>query len=275
MIYEVGKNRLECLGDVVETADLIEYYCDEFTRNNGYLQADGDARARTSRTPACCARTASSRSSRRSTSPSRSPAARPAPRWSPATRSCSSRRPTPPLMGVKFAEVCLEAGLPPGVFNFVTGPGRTAGQELIDNPGIDGIVFTGSMEVGMKLLTRQRRAADPAAGDHRDGRQEPGDHHRERRISTRRPTASGGRRSARRGRSAPPARASTSRKDVATEVRRPARREDEEDQGRQPAREGRLDGPGHQRRARSRRSRTRSRGRSATAARSSPAATGS
>lgn len=35
MIYEVGKNRLECLGDVVETADLIEYYCDEFTKNNG------------------------------------------------------------------------------------------------------------------------------------------------------------------------------------------------------------------------------------------------
>ena len=38
MIYEVGKNRLECLGDVVETADLIEYYCDEFARNNGYLK---------------------------------------------------------------------------------------------------------------------------------------------------------------------------------------------------------------------------------------------
>jgi 1-pyrroline-5-carboxylate dehydrogenase len=55
-------------------------------------------------------------------------------------------------MGVKFAEMCAEAGLPTGVFNFVTGPGRTAGQELIDNPGVDGIVFTGSMEVGMKLL---------------------------------------------------------------------------------------------------------------------------
>ena len=30
-------------------------------------------------------------------------------------------------------------GMPPGVFNFVTGGGRTAGQELVDNPGIDGI----------------------------------------------------------------------------------------------------------------------------------------
>jgi 1-pyrroline-5-carboxylate dehydrogenase len=45
-----------------------------------------------------------------------------------------------------------EAGIPRGVFNFVTGGGGTVGQELIDNPGIDGIVFTGSKEVGMKLL---------------------------------------------------------------------------------------------------------------------------
>ena len=48
--------------------------------------------------------------------------------------------------------MCKEAGLPDGVFNFVTGGGSTAGQELIDNEGIDGIVFTGSKEVGMKLL---------------------------------------------------------------------------------------------------------------------------
>ena len=46
----------------------------------------------------------------------------------------------------------IEAGLPPGVFNFITGPGSTAGQELIDNDGIDGIVFTGSKEVGLKLM---------------------------------------------------------------------------------------------------------------------------
>ncbi len=56
------------------------------------------------------------------------------------------------LMGAKLYEMVAEAGLPKGVFNFVTGPGRTAGQELIDNAGVDGIVFTGSMEVGMKLL---------------------------------------------------------------------------------------------------------------------------
>ena len=51
-----------------------------------------------------------------------------------------------------FTEMAVEAGLPPGVFNFVTGPGSTVGQELIDNDGIDGIVFTGSKEVGLKLM---------------------------------------------------------------------------------------------------------------------------
>src|ERR687893_566955 len=35
MVYEVAKNRLECLGDVAETADLIEYYCDEFEKHAG------------------------------------------------------------------------------------------------------------------------------------------------------------------------------------------------------------------------------------------------
>jgi 1-pyrroline-5-carboxylate dehydrogenase len=46
----------------------------------------------------------------------------------------------------------VEAGVPAGVFNFVTGSGSTAGQELIDNKDIDGIVFTGSKDVGMHLI---------------------------------------------------------------------------------------------------------------------------
>src|SRR5438552_13617764 len=57
-----------------------------------------------------------------------------------------------PLLGYKLYEAFAEAGLPPGVFNFVTGGGSTAGQALIDNPAIDGIVFTGSKNVGMQLI---------------------------------------------------------------------------------------------------------------------------
>jgi 1-pyrroline-5-carboxylate dehydrogenase len=47
------------------------------------------------------------------------------------------------------------------VFNFMTGSGRTAGQELVDNPGVDGIVFTGSKEVGMRLIRDNAARAVP------------------------------------------------------------------------------------------------------------------
>src|SRR5437868_4704505 len=57
-----------------------------------------------------------------------------------------------PLVGYKLYEVMEAAGMPPGVFNFVTGGGGTAGQELIDNADISGIVFTGSKDVGMHLI---------------------------------------------------------------------------------------------------------------------------
>ena len=42
--------------------------------------------------------------------------------------------------------------MPDGVFNLVMGPGDTVGDELQQNPGIDGIVFTGSYEVGFELF---------------------------------------------------------------------------------------------------------------------------
>src|SRR2546428_1815364 len=45
-----------------------------------------------------------------------------------------------------------QGGTPAGVFNFITGGGSTAGQELIEHPDADGIVFTGSKDVGMHLI---------------------------------------------------------------------------------------------------------------------------
>ena len=54
-----------------------------------------------------------------------------------------------------------EAGIPAGVFNYLTGSGSTAGQELIDNPDVDGIVFTGSKEVGMRLIRDNATRAVP------------------------------------------------------------------------------------------------------------------
>jgi aldehyde dehydrogenase (NAD+) len=52
-----------------------------------------------------------------------------------------------PLTALAFAEICVEAGLPPGVVNIVTGDGAT-GEAIVAHPGIDKIGFTGSTEVG-------------------------------------------------------------------------------------------------------------------------------
>jgi len=56
-----------------------------------------------------------------------------------------------PLTGRMVTEIYLDAGLPPGVLNFITGPGSTVGEEMIRHPDIAAISFTGSNEVGMKL----------------------------------------------------------------------------------------------------------------------------
>src|SRR4051812_8762032 len=52
-----------------------------------------------------------------------------------------------PLTAILFAEICDEAGLPPGVVNIITGEGRT-GALLVEHPDVDKVAFTGSTEVG-------------------------------------------------------------------------------------------------------------------------------
>jgi 1-pyrroline-5-carboxylate dehydrogenase len=56
-----------------------------------------------------------------------------------------------PLVGWKFAEIMEEAGLPPGVLNFVTGPGSAVGDTLILHPKTRFVAFTGSKEVGVHI----------------------------------------------------------------------------------------------------------------------------
>ncbi len=57
---------------------------------------------------------------------------------------------TTPLTALLLAEVCQQAGLPPGVVNVLTGAGRT-GSALVNHPGVDKIAFTGSTEVGKEI----------------------------------------------------------------------------------------------------------------------------
>jgi aldehyde dehydrogenase (NAD+) len=59
---------------------------------------------------------------------------------------------TTPLTALLLAEVCQQAGLPPGVVNVLTGGGDT-GAALVRQPGIDKIAFTGSTEVGKQIAS--------------------------------------------------------------------------------------------------------------------------
>ena len=57
-----------------------------------------------------------------------------------------------PLTTLRLGELILEAGFPPGVINIVTGFGHTVGAAMAAHPGIDKIAFTGSTEVGKKIV---------------------------------------------------------------------------------------------------------------------------
>src|SRR6201988_2514434 len=56
------------------------------------------------------------------------------------------------LSALRIGELELEAGLPPGVFNIVTGPGRTVGEALVNHPDVDKVTFTGSPGVGRGIM---------------------------------------------------------------------------------------------------------------------------
>jgi betaine-aldehyde dehydrogenase len=57
-----------------------------------------------------------------------------------------------PLTAIRFGELALEAGLPEGVVNVVVGPGSVAGERLIAHPDVAKIGFTGSTEVGKRVM---------------------------------------------------------------------------------------------------------------------------
>ncbi|HUT45994.1 MAG TPA: L-glutamate gamma-semialdehyde dehydrogenase [Sedimentisphaerales bacterium] len=59
-----------------------------------------------------------------------------------------------PVIGHTLLQILQEADLPPGVFNFTPGSGAVIGDFLIDHPQVSLIAFTGSMEVGLRIIQR-------------------------------------------------------------------------------------------------------------------------
>ncbi|MGD0574796.1 MAG: aldehyde dehydrogenase family protein [Anaerolineales bacterium] len=150
---EVGKNRMEALGDVQEMADLLHYACDQMEANGGYIREMG-------RDPLPGFKAHNVSVLRPYgvwvvISPFNFPAALSGGPSGAAvvTGNCVVFKPSSdtPWTGRLLAECFREAGIPEGVFNYVTGPGGSVGEELISNAGVDGITFTGSYDVGMRI----------------------------------------------------------------------------------------------------------------------------
>ncbi|MGH2537547.1 MAG: aldehyde dehydrogenase family protein [Candidatus Promineifilaceae bacterium] len=151
MSLEVGKNRLEALGDVQETADLIRYYCDQMEDNEGFtVEMKSESRRHHNRS------VLKPYGVWAVISPFNFPAALaggPAGGAMVAGNTVVFKPASDtPYTGWLLTTCFRDAGIPDGVFNFVTGGGRTVGQTIIDSPDVDGITFTGSYDVGMHII---------------------------------------------------------------------------------------------------------------------------
>jgi 1-pyrroline-5-carboxylate dehydrogenase len=154
MALEVGKNRMECLGDIAETADLVRYACSQMEANHGYVVAMGkDPLVGYDSTNISVLRPYGVWLV---VSPFNFPFALTGGPSGSALVSGNTlviKPATDTAWTVRLLAECFrDAGLPEGVCNFVTGPGRTLGQALVDSPEVDGVTFTGSFEVGMKMF---------------------------------------------------------------------------------------------------------------------------
>jgi len=154
LALEVGKNRMEALGEAQETADLIRYSCDRMEANDGFVRA--------------MARDPVAGFSSENTS-----AMKP---WGPwlviapfnfplalaggptgaalvAGNTVVLKPATATPWSARLLALALrDAGVPPGVFNLVTGSGAAVGEPLVRDPRVAGATFTGSYEVGMHLV---------------------------------------------------------------------------------------------------------------------------
>jgi 1-pyrroline-5-carboxylate dehydrogenase len=148
---EAGKNRLEAMGDVTETADLIRYYCEQMERNAGFdrpmsrLTAEEETRSVLRPYGVWAV-----------ISPFNFPAALAGGPIAGALVAGNTVVHKPShetsLTGLALYRVFREAGVPAGAINLVHGLGHPAGEALAGHPEVDGMLFTGSKAVGMSLI---------------------------------------------------------------------------------------------------------------------------
>ena len=159
---EVGKNRMESLGEVQETADFFTVYCDDFERQKFDHSLPDDPLP-------------DYRSHNRSVmkpygvwgviTPFNFPfalAGGPVAAALVTGNTVVLKGATDtPWSGRMLADCLRDAGVPSGVFNYVCGSGSGAGEALVNHPDLAGITFTGSHAVGMQIQRRMSSGAWP------------------------------------------------------------------------------------------------------------------
>jgi 1-pyrroline-5-carboxylate dehydrogenase len=157
-LIEVGKSRLEAVGEVEEAIDLIRHYCDEMERTDGFREERPGASSAER-----CSVVLRPYGVFGVIAPFNFPVALSVGMMSAAlvTGNTVVFKPSDAagLTGRLVVEALVEGGLPDGVLNLVQG-GRETGEALVRHPGIDGFAFTGSNAVGMTIF---RQAASSQA----------------------------------------------------------------------------------------------------------------
>lgn len=151
LILENGKNRVEALGEIEETADLISYYANRMREEGGFINEMGRLDERDTNT-----------SVMRPygvwvvISPWNFPYALLAAPTAAAlvTGNTVVMKPASatPMSGRLLLEIFREAGIPEDVIHLVTGSGSVAGRALVEHPDVGGLTFTGSYDVGFEQI---------------------------------------------------------------------------------------------------------------------------
>ena len=148
-VHEVGKTWKDADGDVAEAIDYLEYYSQEMMRL-GRPRLLGNYPGE--RNPYLY----DSRGVGVVISPWNFPLAIATGMVSAGivTGNCVIFKPSglSPVCGWKLLEVFRSVGLPRGVLQFVPGPGGEVGEHLVSHPGVDFIAFTGSKDVGLRIV---------------------------------------------------------------------------------------------------------------------------